>query len=41
MTEEMISNLFDQVLNNSKFETELKNLIIFKKALVQSSYVGE
>lgn len=36
-----LTSLFDQVLNNSKFETELKNLIIFKKALVQSSFVSE
>ena len=36
-----VSSLFDHVLNNCKFETELKNLIIFKKALVQTSFVSE
>lgn len=36
-----LSNLFDHVLENNKFEKEVKNLIIFKKALFQSSFVSE
>ena len=34
-------NLFDHVLENNKFEKEIKNLIIFKKALFQSNFVSE
>ena len=36
-----LSNLFDHVLENNKFEKEIKNLIIFKKALFQSNFVNE
>ena len=36
-----LSNLFDHVIENNKFEKEVKNLIIFKKALFQSSFVNE
>ena len=36
-----LSNLFDHVLENNKFEKEDKNLIIFKKALFQSNFVSE
>ena len=36
-----LSNLFDHVLENNKFEKEIKNLIIFKKALFQSNFVSE
>ena len=36
-----LSNLFDHVLENNKFEKEIKNLIIFKKALFQSNFVDE
>ena len=36
-----LSNLFDHVLKNNKFEKEVKNLIIFKKALFQSNFVNE
>ena len=36
-----ISNLFDHILENNKFEKEVKNLIIFKKALFQSNFVSE
>tara|TARA_B100001971_G_scaffold135259_1_gene124975 strand:+ start:182 stop:829 length:648 start_codon:yes stop_codon:yes gene_type:complete len=36
-----LSNLFDHVLENNKFEKEVKNLIIFKKALFQSNFVSE
>ena len=36
-----LSNLFDHVLENNKFEKEIKNLIIFKKALFQSDFTSE
>ena len=36
-----LSNLFNHVLENNKFEKEIKNLIIFKKALFQSNFVSE
>ena len=36
-----LSNLFDHVLENNKFDTEVKNLIIFKKALFQSNFVNQ
>ena len=36
-----LSNLFDHILENNKFEKEVKNLIIFKKALFQSNFVSE
>ena len=36
-----LSNLFDHVLENNKFEKEVKNLIIFKKALFQANFVSE
>ena len=39
--QEELSNLFDHVLENNKFEKEIKNLIIFKKALFQSNFVSE
>ena len=39
--QEELSNLFDNVLENNKFEKEIKNLIIFKKALFQSNFVSE
>ena len=38
---EELSNLFDHVLENNKFEKEVRNLIIFKKALFQSNSVSE
>ena len=38
---EELSNLFDHVLENNKFEIEIKNLIIFKKALFQSNFLSE
>ena len=34
-------HLFDHVLKNNKFEKEVRNLIIFKKALFQSNFVSE
>ena len=33
--------MYDHVLENNKFESELKNLIIFKKVLVQSNSANE
>jgi len=39
--QEELSNLFDHVLENNKFEKVVKNLIIFKKALFQSNFVSE
>ena len=39
--QEELSNLFDHVLKNNKFEKEIKNLIIFKKALFQSNFLSE
>ena len=39
--QEVLSNLFDHVLENNKFEKEVKNLIIFKKALFQSNFLNE
>ena len=39
--QEELSNLFNHVLENNKFEKEIKNLIIFKKALFQSNFVSE
>ena len=34
-------NLFDYILNNKKFDDEIKNLILFKKALLQSNFSTE
>ena len=39
--QEMLSNLFNHILENNEFEEEIKNLIIFKKALFQSNFLGE
>ena len=36
-----LASLFDHVLENNKFEKEIKNLLIFKKALFQSNFVSE
>ena len=36
-----ISILFDHLLENNKFEKELKNLLIYKKALFDSNFVSE
>ena len=36
-----ISNLFDHLLANNKFEQEVKNLIIFKKTLFLSNFANE
>ena len=34
-------NLFDQVLNNNKFNSEVKNLIILKKNVLESNFLNE
>ena len=39
--QEKLVGLFNQVLENNKFEKEVKNLLIFKKALIQSNLVNE
>ena len=39
--QEELSNLFNHVLENNKFEKEIKNLIIFKRALFKSNFVSE
>jgi len=36
-----ISKLFDNLLENNKFEKEIENLLHYKKALFKSSYVNE
>ena len=38
---EELSNLFDHVIQNNKFKKEIKNLLIFKKALFQSDFMHE
>ena len=35
---EEINNLFDQVLNNVNLEKEIKNLVIYKKALINADF---
>jgi len=35
------SDLFDHVIKNNNFSNEVKNLIIFKKALFESSFINE
>ena len=39
--DEKLIELFDHVLNNNKFEKEIRNLIIFKKALIEANSVNE
>ena len=36
-----LSNLFTHVIENNLFENEVKNLIIFKKALFESNHIDE
>ena len=36
-----LTSLFNHILENNKFNKEIKNLIIFKKALFQSNFVNE
>ena len=39
--EKELLGLFDHVLKNNKFKKEVRNLIIFKKALFQSNFASE
>ena len=36
-----LSNLFDHLLENNKFSREVRNLLIYKKALLNSNFVDE
>ena len=36
-----ISGLYDHLLENNKFDEELKNLLIYKKALFDSNFIAE
>ena len=36
-----LSNLFKHLLDNNKFEKEIKNLLIYKKALFSSDFINE
>jgi len=36
-----LSVLFDHLLDNNKFDTEIRNLLIYKKALFYSDFVNE
>ena len=36
-----LANLFDQVLKNNNFDSEIKNLITFKKNILESSFLNE
>ena len=36
-----VSSLFDHLLQNNKFEKELKNLLIYKKVLFESNFINE
>ena len=36
-----LSILFDHLLDNNKFEKEVKNLLIYKKALFNSNFINE
>ena len=36
-----LSTLFDHLLENNRFEVEIKNLLIYKKALFNSNYITE
>ncbi len=39
--EKQLSNLFDHILENNKFDNEIKNLIIFKRLLFKSDFAEE
>ena len=41
VNEDELLNLFNLLLKSNKFENEIKNLIIFKKAIFQSNYSNE
>ena len=36
-----ISNLFNHLLSNNKYDKEIKNLLVYKKALYNSNYMSE
>ena len=36
-----LSTLFDHLLENNRFEVEIKNLLIYKRALFNSNYITE
>ena len=36
-----VSNLFDHLLENNKFDKEIRNLLLYKKILYKSNYVEE
>ena len=36
-----INKLFDQIINKTKLDKEIKNLIIYKKALFNSDFISE
>ena len=40
-TDEEINRLFDKIINNTKLEKEIKNLMIYKKGLINASYQSE
>ena len=37
----VVSELFDHLLKNNKFDKEIRNLLLYKKALYKSNYVEE
>jgi len=39
--DEKLVELFNHVLNNNKFDDEIKNLIIYKKTLIESGFLNE
>ena len=39
--EKQLSNLFDHILENNKFDNEIKNLIIYKRLLFKSDFAEE
>ena len=39
--DKQISNLYDHLLQNNKFDDEIRNLLIYKKALFDSNFVSE
>ena len=36
-----VTSLFDHLLANNKFDREIRNLLVYKKALLSSNYVNE
>ena len=39
--DKQISNLYDHLLENNKFDDEIRNLLLYKKALFTSNFVNE